>query len=376
MNSLAQKTLREQINSTTPTAPLRVLMLGPALEVRGGISSVERTLIGALPSHITVRHVATMREGSKAAKLGAFLRALADTWGSTACKSKPDIVHIHFASRASSVRKMALARLALARGCRVVMHAHGGGYAEYWASLSPGKKRTKLDIFKKCSALIVLGEGWREFFAGIGVPEERIVVLPNPVALPAVLPARLGTSPVTFVYLGLVSQAKGAFDLVEAVARMTAEARSRMRLVMAGNGELEALKKRIFHLGVARNVEVHSWLPPAERDALLASAEAFVLPSHQEGLPMALLEAMAWGLAPIATPVGAIPEVLEHERNGLLTPPRDIDALARSLERLLDRELRAELARAARRRVEPLAVERYTERLVRLYEAVACTSSL
>jgi glycosyltransferase involved in cell wall biosynthesis len=360
----------------TEPAPLRVLMLGPALEVRGGISAVERALIGALPRHVTVRHVATMREGSKAAKLGAFVRALAATWQGTGRAERPDVVHIHFASRASSVRKMALARLALARGCRVVMHAHGGGYAEYWQSLSPRKKSSNLKILKSANALIVLGEGWRRFFAGIGVPEERIVVLPNPVALPAALPARLGASPVTFVYLGLVSEAKGAFDLVEAVARMNADARSRIRLVMAGNGELEGLKKRISRHGIAGSVEVRPWLSAPERDALLASAEAFVLPSYTEGLPMALLEAMAWGLAPLATPVGAIPEVLEHERNGLLTPPGDVEALSRALERLLDRELRAALGRAARRRVEPLAVERYAERLVRLYEAVACTSSL
>ena len=357
-------------------APLRVLMLGPALEVRGGISAVERTLIGALPRHVTVRHVATMREGSKAAKLGAFVRALGATWKGTGRAEQPDVVHIHFASRASSVRKMALARLALARGCRVVMHAHGGGYADYWKSALPFQKRHIVETLGRASALIVLGEGWRRFFAGIGVPEERIVVLPNPVELPAALPARLGASPVTFVYLGLVSEAKGAFDLVEAVARMSAEARSRLRLVMAGNGELERLKKRISVLGIAGSVEVRPWLAPAERDALLASAEAFVLPSYTEGLPMALLEAMAWGLAPLATPVGAIPEVLEHERNGLLAPPGDVGALARALERLLERELRAALGRAARRRVEPLAVERYAERLVRLYEAVACTSSL
>jgi glycosyltransferase involved in cell wall biosynthesis len=365
---------KKSVQKSEP-APLRVLMLGPALEVRGGISAVERTMIGGLPAHVSLRHVATMREGSKAAKLGVFLRALADTWGSTAHKTRPDVVHIHFASRASSVRKMALARLALARGCRVVMPAHGGGYAEYWSSLSPAKRRAKLDIFKRCSALIVLGEGWRKFFAGIGVPEERIVVLPNPVALPAALPARLGAPPVTFVYLGLVSQAKGAFDLVEAVARMAPEVRSRLRVVIAGNGELDELRLKIRQAELEKIIEVRPWLAPAERDALLASAEAFVLPSHQEGLPMALLEAMAWGLAPLATPVGAIPEVLEHERNGLLTPPGDIDALARSLERLLDRELRAGLARAARRRVEPLAAERYAERLVRLYEALACTSS-
>ena len=88
---------------------------------------------------------------------------------------------------------------------------------------------------------------------------------------------------------------------------------------------------------------------------------------------MALLEAMSWGLAPIATPVGAIPDVLQHEVNGLLAAPGDINGLARAIERIAtDHDLRANLSAAARRRVEPLAVEHYAQKLSELYEAVRC----
>jgi glycosyltransferase involved in cell wall biosynthesis len=356
--------------------PLRVLMLGPALEVRGGISAVERAIIDALPEHVTVTHVATMREGSKAAKLVAFMRSLRATWRNTRHKTRPDIVHIHFASRASSVRKMALARLALARGCNVVMHAHGGAYPEYWETLSSARKRSNLRVLKKASALIVLGQTWRKFFAGIGVPEERIVVLPNPVQLPLAVPARLANAPVTFVCLGLVAQTKGTFDLVEAVARLTPEVRARLRVIIAGNGDHPNLLARIARHELEDCIETREWVDAAERDALLASAHAFVLPSHHEGMPMALLEAMAWGLPAICTPVGAIPEVVEHEANGLLAGARDIAALARAIERLaLDPELRLRLGEAARRRIEPLAVEHTARRLSQLYEAVACKKS-
>ena len=355
--------------------PLRVLMLGPALEVRGGISAVERILVASMPEHVAVSHVATMREGSKTAKLAVFMRSLAATWKRTRRGARPDVVHIHFASRASSVRKMALARLALRRGCKVVMHAHGGAYPEYWESLSVFGKRRVAETLRAADALIVLGETWRAFFAGIGVPEERIVVLPNPVALPAALPSRLGAARVTFVTLGLIAEAKGTFDLVEAVARLAPETRSRLRVVIAGNGDHPGLLARIGSHRLEDCIETREWLDPAERDALLASAEAFVLPSRHEGMPMALLEAMAWGLAPLCTPVGAIPEIVRHEANGLLVAPRDVAALAGAMERLLDGELRARLGRAARQRAEPLAVESYARRLCQLYETVACTKS-
>jgi glycosyltransferase involved in cell wall biosynthesis len=351
---------------------MRLLMLGPALEVRGGISALERMVLEHLPRRIAATHIPTMVEGSKAAKLHAFLRALALAWK---CTGDRPVVHIHFASRASSVRKMSLARLALARGCRVVMHAHGGAYQAYWDSLSPRARQGVARVLGAADALIVLGERWRQFFASIGVGGERIAVLPNPVVLPRALPPRPRGGPARFVYLGLVSRDKGAFDLVEALARLPAATRARLRVVIAGNGEHEALRGRIAHHRLGAEVELRGWVERAERDALLAGAESFVLPSYHEGLPMALLEAMAWGLAPLCTPVGAIPELLEHEANALLVAPGDIDALAAALGRLaLDAQLRLRLGAAARERVEPLALERYMERLCGLYDAVSCRS--
>jgi len=120
---------------------------------------------------------------------------------------------------------------------------------------------------------------------------------------------------------------------------------------------------------------VRSWIDAAQRDALLASAEGFILPSYHEGLPMALLEAMAWGLAPVVTPVGSIPELVDSEVNGLLTQPGDLSGLAAAIERVtLDHGLRARLGAAARRRVEPLAVDVYAQKLCALYEAVTCSA--
>lgn len=344
-------------------------MLGPALDVRGGVSAVERLVLHHLPGEAAA-HIPTMVDGSKAAKLAVFLRALALAWRRTA--ERP-LVHIHFASRASTVRKMTLARLALARGCKVILHAHGGGYRAYWESLPLRRRARYLEVFRRCHALIVLGELWREFFAGIGVPAERIVVLPNPVALPASPPQREPGERVLFVYLGLIAERKGAFDLVEALGRLAPASRARLRVVVAGNGEHVALRRRIEALSLQDVVETRTWLQPAERDALLAAAHAFVLPSHHEGLPMALLEAMAWGLAPVCTPVGSIPELLRHGENGLLVPPREPQALAAAIERIaLDTPLRAGLGLAARASVEGLSIDNYVEKLLALYEDVAC----
>jgi glycosyltransferase involved in cell wall biosynthesis len=95
----------------------------------------------------------------------------------------------------------------------------------------------------------------------------------------------------------------------------------------------------------------------------------FALPSYAEGMPMALLEAMSWGLPVVATPVGGVPQVIEHGVNGLLVAPGDIDGLAAALARLFDEPaLRDSLGAAARRTIAArFSVETALARLGELY---------
>ena len=103
--------------------------------------------------------------------------------------------------------------------------------------------------------------------------------------------------------------------------------------------------------------------------ALLAAADFFVLPSDVEGLPMAVLEAMAHGLPVVATAVGGIPEVITDGREGLLVPPGDAAALARAIQRLLtSSEMRLRLGDAARDRVsKEFSLETMANRYQQIY---------
>jgi glycosyltransferase involved in cell wall biosynthesis len=141
---------------------------------------------------------------------------------------------------------------------------------------------------------------------------------------------------------------------------------------MAGNGETQRARALVAEKNLSDIIEVRDWVNPKQRDELLAASELFFLPSYREGLPMSMLEAMAWGLAPICSPVGSVAEVILHESNGMLVPPGDIDALAQALSELvLNDRKRATMGAAARARVEPLSASRYIERLVAVYAAVA-----
>jgi glycosyltransferase involved in cell wall biosynthesis len=346
-------------------------MAGPGLGVMGGVSAVERLILAELPTNIRAAHIATMVDGGNARKLWTFANAL---WQyRSALARRPDVIHIHFASGASSVRKEMLAALALRRGVKVIMHAHGGAYRQYWEKMSPRRRAHALATFKQASALIVLGEAWREFFTSIGIAAEKIVVMPNPVKLPAAVTKKLDAQQVTCAYLGIISARKGAFDLLEATALLPPPIRDRLHVVIAGNGKIDLLRERVVQRGLTNCIEVVDWLNAEQRDALLTAAHIFALPSYYEGLPMALLEAMAFGAVPVSTPVGSISEVLRHEENGLLISPGDVPALAASLRRLIEQpNERAALAARARSTVEPFGVDVYVDRLCRVYRAVAC----
>lgn len=347
-----------------------VLMLGPGLNVRGGVSGVERMLLDALPEDVHATHIATMVEGGKWTKAFTFAQSLAKL--TLELGRHPDVVHIHFASGASNIRKIILARIALARGASVIMHAHGGNYQKHWASMSPTARSVTLNTLLRVQRLVVLGEAWKAFFESIGVPKHRIVVLPNPVVLPDKVPERPLGGKVRLVYFGLISRRKGVFDLVEAVAQLSPECRSRVEFVLAGNGEVVQLREHATSLGVQDLVEIREWVDPAERDRLLAGAHAFVLPSHTEGLPMSLLEAMAWGLPPISTPVGSIPEYVVNDANGLLVAPGDVSQLAAAIEKVVSQEeSRVQMGRLARATVEPLCVKQYSNRMCAVYRSVA-----
>jgi glycosyltransferase involved in cell wall biosynthesis len=351
---------------------VRVLMVGPAPTGQGGIVSVARLLLRYGRAHAEIRYVPTHRDGSLPRRILAWLAGSARA-ALLLIGRRVDVLHAHVSERGSVLRKGIL--LLLARICRVpvVFHCHGAEFVGSYRRLPWAGRALVRWLFRRASLLLVLGEHWRAVYIELlKVCADRVVVLENPVALPAVLPDRGGRDGVRVLFLGRYGARKGSADVLAAMAALPPEVRGAITLRMAGDGEVDQTRALAARLAVAARVE--GWLRPAERDAALAEADVFVLPSRDEGLPMALLEAMAWGLVPVVTPVGSIPELVYDNRNGLLVRPSDVDGLARALVRLAGSPvLRAELAAAARSSVEPYAADTYAARLAK--EWVGCVSA-
>ena len=193
-------------------------------------------------------------------------------------------------------------------------------------------------------------ESWRDFILTIA-PRAHIIVVPNYVTVPP-LPDASARVPGEVLFLGLVGDRKGVFDLIPAFAQV-AGAHPDARLVIGGNGELDRARQAIQAAGADRSIDLAGWIEGAAKEALLARASVYVLPSHNEGLPMSVLEAMARGLPVVTTRVGGIPELITDGVDGLLIDAGDQAALAQRIDALLaDEALRTRIAAAGRSRIE------------------------
>ena len=348
----------------------RILMLGTAPEGRGGVAALVAVLRGSgLFERAQVRYVCTHREGSFGTKLrtaaGGFWQAVrACLW------RRPAIVHAHAASHASFTRKSLLLWLARCAGCQTIFHLHGGGFRQF-ATLESGvlMRRWIRHTLERSSLVIALTEGWAGFVRSFA-PRARVTVVPNAVPL---APASVHLAePGRVLFLGRLESGKGVHELLDAVA-LLAPRFPNLRLVLAGEGDLAAWRRAADARGIGARVELTGWLVAGARAEQLARAGVFCLPSHAEGLPMALLEAMAAGKAVVASGVGGIPEAVRDGAEGLLVAPRDGAALAAALGRVLDDAvLRARLGAGARARVaQHYSTEAVCGRLAAIYNDLA-----
>jgi phenylacetate-CoA ligase len=300
----------------TAHRPGRVLMFGSAMEGRGGIAATVAAWrdAGILAAE-GVRYVPSHVNGAHPAKLVTFGRALA-----TLLRAHPRIVHVHAASHASFYRKAILLAVARARGCRTVFHLHGGAFQAF----SRRHRYIVRHTLRRSDAVLALSDGWADYLRRFA-PDARVSVLPNAVPVPGQVD-NSRVEPGRILFLGRLEEAKGVDELIEAVARLLPRFPT-LKLVLAGQGDLAREP--------GGHVVLPGWIDAPRRADELQRAAIFCLPSHAEGLPLALLEAMAAGKPVIATAVGAVPEALA-DGSGLLVPPRDVAALATALATLLD----------------------------------------
>jgi glycosyltransferase involved in cell wall biosynthesis len=284
--------------------------------------------------------------------------AAVDTVRTFRAARSADVVHVQTALLPvlPLIRALLLCGAGRLAGAAVLCHVHSGrlnsGRDE---AFSPtGLYRVLLRLLRPATHRVLAVAAPGEEALRTAVPGLSVATVHNAVDAGGYAAADPTVEPPQAVYVGTLSRRKGMHDLVGALELLAARGVTLPLDVVGGGhevGEQEAdeLRRRIADSGLP--VRLLGSLAPAEVATALRSAQLFVLPSHWEGQPIAILEAMASGLPVVVTTVGANPDVVRDGVDGRVVPSHDPAALADALEQLVrDPALRARMGASARER--------------------------
>lgn len=346
--------LRTRIPATrTPImSPLRVLCVTPfGPSGKGGIDRLYfylRELLAQQQMPGIDLHFARARGSAGGnAWIASFPLILCElTW--TLARVRPHVVHINFATGGSLPRKYAVLKLAKVFGARTVVHFHGQFIEDKVAARTTAGRLFKA-IATGADRVIALGDAYARAFQRIGVPAERIAVVPNGIpdfAGDAIVP-KMEEPTVEILFCGLLTENKGMHVLIPALAALRREPFA-WRCVAAGNGDVALFAAMAKDVGLEDCIVFTGWLDSVAMHAHMRRADIVVLPSRTEALPLSLIEGACAGAALVATDVGNVRDILADGVNGFFVA-REPDAIADALRKLLHDRARLRQMQAASR---------------------------
>lgn len=321
----------------------KVLVLATSRRTHGGISSVVMAHEMADEwEKYSCRWIATHRNGSMAVKLLYLMTGMATylwylPWSKT--------VHMHIGEAPSARRKSLFMRLAKLTGKKTIVHFHAFDTA---STIEGPYSSVYKKLFDDADRVVVLSKMWKQAVCSTFELGDKMRVLHNPCPRIADNSGEVQKKNI-ILSAGVVSPRKGYHDLIRAFA-IIAHKYPQWKLVFAGSGEIDNGKAIARESGIENQVEFPGWVAGSEKDRLFRETSIFCLPSYAEGFPMAVLDAWAYGLPVIATPVGGLPDIVHDNEDILLFQPGDTNTLAAQLERLIgDTELRHRIETASRK---------------------------
>ncbi len=362
-----------------------VLLLGPHRGAVSGVSTHLNLLMASTLAHdFEVVHFQVGGEGRNEGALARFMRLALSPFflAATIIFRHVSLVHINTSLNARAYwRDLAYLAVAKMLGARLVYQVHGGELPQRFFARSAALTGFLRFTLKVPDLVVVLAQVELEAYRNF-VPEQRVVALPNAIdcrayGAVATVQGQPGQA-LRLVYIGRIAREKGLYETLQGM-RLAHELGVEARLVIAGSGAEEVRLRRYAQaLGIAARTCFVGPVFGADKVKLLAGADVMILPSYSEGLPYALLEAMAAGVPVITTGVGAIPDVVTDGIHGFLVPPRDGKSIAESLAIMAgDRERLAWMSRACRRRIRAaFSIDRLARELAIHYAQLCGNAAL
>ena len=284
------------------------------------------------------------------------------------------IVHMHSASYGCFYRNFIVfltTKYVYRR--QTIYHMHGSEFKLFYEESNAVLRQLIRFMIENTDVMICLSDSWKTYFT-TRFQMKRIEVLRNVIDLPHRsnnVQSKLSTGPLQVLFLGLIGDRKGLFDLLDTILQHKIYLEGRLRLIIGGNGEVERLTQYIAQHNLSSIVRFEGWVSGSHKDQLLTESDVYILPSYNEGLPLSILEAMSYQLPVISTPVGGTPEVVKDGINGFLVTPGDTDALYNRLMQFVNQpDLSTTMGEASGSIVNQYLPEAIFPKLLTLYNSL------
>lgn len=314
-----------------------VLVIATSRKTRGGITSVIKAhQTGEQWQKFHCKWIETHRDGNPIRKLWYLFSAILQY---LFLLPFYDIVHIHIATTQSAKRKQLFFYPAKWMKKKIIFHFHPSNEKFLF---EPYNQKLYKKLFSQADLILVLSEQWKKWLEeSLGITE-HVEVLYNP--CPKVN-RREDIRENNILFAGTIIPRKGYGDLIKAFAKI-AKKYPNWKVIFAGNGEIENAKKIASEYGISNQIVFPGWINGKKKEETFQKASIYCLASDGEGFPMGVLDAWAYGIPCVVTPVGGIPDIIRDEVNGLIFPVGDIDTLASKLEKLItNKDLRTKIVK-------------------------------
>lgn len=318
---------------------IKVLIVGSHSSVKGGITSVIDRFLNYNWNDIEVELLSTYIEGNFIKKIFFFLRGFLK-FIKMLIKNDFDIAHIHMSYKGSFFRKYLIVKFSKLFKKKVILHLHGSEFEIFYNNSNQKIKNMIKNLLESVDSVIVLGENWERIIKSIA-PNAKIDIFKNAVNVPD-YKAQWSDEKINILFLGVLIKRKGIYELIEAINELNKNGvikNKKLNFLIAGSGiEEKSIKNKINEYNISYCVEMLGWINRDMKEMLFNKSQIFILPSYNEGLPMAILEAMSYGIPVISTDVGSVSEVVINDKTGYLISPGSIKEIIESIKLIIANE--------------------------------------
>lgn len=348
---------------------IKILMCGNHPSNKGGMTSVISQILSFDWENmdIKMKFIPTFYPGNNVKKLlffwVSYVRILIALFF-----YRPQIIHMHMSYKGSFYRKFLIHKLCRRFGVKDIIHLHGSEFEKWYAEASQNLQNKIKELLRECDMVFVLGEKWKNVVEKIE-PEANVTVINNAVRIPQET-VRWNEDVCQLLYMGVLIPRKGLDILLDSLSMLKDSGRiAKIHLAIVGTGpEENRLKASCREKELGDAVSFYGWKTGDEKAEIIKKSQVAVMPSYNEGLPIAVLEALSYGMPVIATGVGDMEAAVKDGVNGYIIKPGDAKTLADKIELISREDTFNEMSMRSRQLAENIFSEEiYVQKLVKYY---------